>query len=345
MAQRILFIFYLLTLAVSGFSQNGLIHTHFDKTNIPPVPNYSKEATWAALPFKKDLADSTPIGLYDNQTNADVDVFFIYPTSYTNKPKDRYTWNADVNNATLNQKTSRTSILYQASIFNASCRVYAPYYRQAHYSVFLTNDSNDRKQALNLAYEDVKAAFEFYLKNYNNNRPIIIASHSQGTVHAVRLLQEFFINQPLQKKLVVAYILGMPVSAKMLPTILPCKDSLQTNCFNCWNTFENKYVPKFYSLGLNQAICTNPLSWKLDENYVDASYNKGAIIRPFSKIRPNCCDAKVNQGLLWVKKPNFPGSFFIRTHIYHAGDFNFYYLDIRENVATRIRVYLNKNVN
>ncbi len=41
--------------------------------------------------------------------------------------------------------------------------------------------------AFDLAYEDLKTAFENYLKHYNKGRPIIIASHSQGSLHALRL--------------------------------------------------------------------------------------------------------------------------------------------------------------
>jgi len=57
---------------------------------------------------------------------------------------------------------------------------------------------------LELAYQDVKTAFEYYLKNWNQDRPIIIASHSQGSVHAQRLLKEFFEDKPLAKQLVAA---------------------------------------------------------------------------------------------------------------------------------------------
>ncbi len=340
---RGLLLSFILSIAWSSIAQSYLIKTHFDGTNNPPVPNYAKPTSWAALPDKKDYADKAPSKLTDNQTDAQADVFFIYPTTYTDKPTDSYLWNADISNQKLNRKTEESSILYQASLFNGSCKIYAPYYRQAHYSVFLTPSLEDKKQALELAYEDVKAAFEYYLEHYNKNRPIVIASHSQGTVHAVRLLQEFFMNKSLQQKLVVAYLVGMPVPTDSLPTIMPCKDSAQTNCFTCWNTFRRDYIPTYYAYGLNHAVCTNPLSWKLDEGYVPVSKNKGAVIPPsYTKVRPQLCDAQVHQGLLWITKPKFPGSNTIRTSIYHAGDFSLFYMDVRENVALRINLFLMK---
>jgi hypothetical protein len=45
----------------------------------------------------------------------------------------------------------------------------------------------------------VKTAFLYYLQHYNNGRPIIIASHSQGATHGKRLLKEFFDGKELQK--------------------------------------------------------------------------------------------------------------------------------------------------
>ena len=339
-----IFIFYgLLFQACLAFTQSHFIKTPFDKSNIPPKPDYAKPNSWASLPDIIDAADSTPEGLSNRQTFANADVFFIYPTTYVDSPKDKYLWNADINNTSLNKQTQESTILYQASIFNGSCKVYAPYYRQAHYTAFTTNNKSDKKQALDIAYEDVRAAFEYYLQKYHNGRPIVIASHSQGTIHAVRLLQEFFMNKPLQQKLVVAYLVGMPVPTDSLTTIPPCKDSTQVNCFTCWNTFEKNYIPDYYSKGLIHSVCTNPVSWTLDETYIPSSQSKGAVVFPFAKVRPNLCDAQVNKGLLWTTKPKFPGSFLLRTAVYHSGDFNFYYMDIRENVNQRIHSYQNNN--
>ncbi|MEL4881666.1 DUF3089 domain-containing protein, partial [Shewanella algae] len=81
------------------------------------------------------------------------------------------------------------TILFQASIFNAAGRVFAPYYRQAHISSYYPIsqlDSIAAKASFDLAYSDIKKAFENFLQLWNEGRPIIIASHSQGTTHAKR---------------------------------------------------------------------------------------------------------------------------------------------------------------
>lgn len=316
------------------------LRTHFDEKNIPPAPAYADSTSWAALPWMHDAADSVPDGLTDNQANAPADVFYIHPTTYLQKPQDTYQWNADVGNQKINRGVDNSAILFQASLFNGTCKVYAPRYRQAHYYAFLTADSSDKKKALDVAYADVRAAFVYYLEHYNHNRPIIIAGHSQGTLHAVRLLREFFLNKPLSAQLVAAYLPGMPVPADSLRGIPPCRDSLQTMCFTCWNTFREKFIPRYYDKGLKYAVCTNPLTWTTEEAYAPASLNKGAVISPFRTVRVGVCDAQVHKGLLWVHKPDFPGSFFIRTPVYHRGDYNLFYMNVRENVALRVDEFL-----
>lgn len=137
--------------------------------------------------MKKDLGDSVPADLQANyKPDSLADVFFIHPTTLTDYNHAR--WNAEIDDAIINSKTDYSSILYQASVFNEKCRVFAPRYRQAHIRCFFMN-TPDTDSAFEIAYADVKAAFEFYLKIYNNYRPIIIASHSQGTKHAGRLLK------------------------------------------------------------------------------------------------------------------------------------------------------------
>jgi len=178
-------------------------------TGAASIPDYADIRYWAAHPWKKDPSDSISKGIKDEAIDTSVDVFFLHPTTLTDKESQGKIWNADINDAELNAKTDFSSILYQASVFNKSCRVFAPRYRQAHIYSFFSKDTVSSKAALDLAYQDIKTAFEYYLKFYNKGRPIIIASHSQGTFHAGRLLKEYFENQPLQKQLVLTYINGL----------------------------------------------------------------------------------------------------------------------------------------
>src|SRR6188474_2543106 len=157
-------------------------------------PDYSDLNYWAAHPLKWDPSDSVPKPLRKEKIDSLVDVFFLHPTIYTMDLKDS-SLNADIDDAYLNAKTDYSSILYQASVFNQHANIYAPRFREAHISAYFTNDTLASINAFATAYADIKTAFEYYLKNYNHGRPIIIASHSQGTTHALRLLKDYFDNK------------------------------------------------------------------------------------------------------------------------------------------------------
>lgn len=245
------------------------------------LPDYGDTNYWAASPFKNDPSDNIPKDLDDTIKDTLADVFFIYPTTYTDA-KMPMGWNADIDNEELNQKTDNSAILYQASVFNKYCRVFSPRYRQANLKAFFTNEKDSAENAFDTAYEDVRNAFEYYLKNYNHGRPIIIASHSQGTLHAGRLLKEFFENKPLQKQLVCAYIIGLPVFTNYFSTVKPCADSASTGCFITWRTFKEGYISPVVEKETQKAYVINPLTWTMDTTFAPAILNKGGILRNFN---------------------------------------------------------------
>ncbi len=336
---------------VLGFIFLESCAAHFPKKSFseetpPPAPDYSKSEHWAALPSKRDLSDSVPSpSLKSTPESQEVDVFFLHPTSYTGKDEQgEMHWNAAINDAKINETTDLGAILNQASIFNEVGRVYAPRYRQAHLqSYFVKKNPENGKQALDLAYQDVKAAFEYYLKNYNQGRPIIIASHSQGTTHAGRLMREFFDGKVLQNKLVVAYLIGMPVTKNYFKNIFPCENQNQTGCFCSWRTWQRGYYPAGHDLLTKEQhdniVVTNPLDWKTDGSYASSELNTGAVLRKFNKIYPKLVDAQASEGVLWIKKPRFAGSFLIRLRNYHVGDFNLFWMNVRQDAKRRVGLF------
>lgn len=301
--------------------------------SVPPLPDYGKKSCWAALPSEKDNADRTPDPkLMDMQADSPVDVFFVHPTLFFGKGKAG--WNATLEDEAENAKVDRSTILFQASAFNGAGKIYAPRYRQANYRSFFSEDSTSSRQALDLAYSDVKSAFEYYLKHYNQNRPIIIAGHSQGTIHAKRLLKEFFDDKPLGRRLVVAYLIGWPIQKEAFQQLKPCETPEQTGCFCTWRSFKYGHHPKDILLGDSIAV-TNPLTWKMDGNYADKTLNEGMIAKKFGPVLPKRADAHAVNGILWVHKPKFPGSFFFRRKNYHIADYNLFYMNIRSDAKRR----------
>lgn len=339
--RKAIYIIFFCSLIISCSQRriSGPISNQFN--SIDGLPDYSKLDYWASHPWKMDPADNIPDGIQNKNKDSLVDVFFMHPTTYTELAMSMG-WNADINNEALNKKTDGGTILYQASVFNKHSRIFAPRYRQANLKAFFTTNKEDADKAFDIAYADVKSAFEYYLQNHHSGKPIIIASHSQGTLHAGRLLKEFFENKPLQKKLVCAYIIGLPVFENYFKELKPCKDSTETGCYVSWRTFKEDYIPDFVLAEKEKAIVTNPLTWALDERHAPATLNKGGILKDFDKVIPGLVHAQANGNILWVNKPQFFGSVFLTMKNYHIADYNLFYTNIRENVSTRISHYLKK---
>lgn len=336
--------FFLIVVLIGVFNScsknNYSTRATYQFTSETGIPDYSVLNFWAAHPWKKDPGDSVPRPLQQNfKSDSLADVFFIHPTTLTDITDKR--WNADIDDAEINAKTDYSSILYQASVFNQSCRVFAPRYRQAHIRSFYTAGT-DTEKAFEIAYSDVKAAFVYYLKNLNKDRPIIIASHSQGTKHAGQLLKEFFENKPLYSKLICAYIIGMPVPDNYFTTLKPCTDSLATGCFVAWRTFKSGYEPAYVEKEKFNSVVINPLTWTNSTDPASSSLNKGGILKNFNKRVPNTVSTQIHNNILWSSKPNVPGKIFFNRKNYHIGDINLFYMNIRENALARINSYLLK---
>ena len=263
--------------------QSCLPSKKFVHAKHPEVPDYGNEDSWIALPWRFDAADCVPqeCPTPDIQDSAAIDVFYVYPTAYIIGTK----WNARIDSKHLLARIG-TITESQASAFNGCCKVYAPIYRQAVLKSFINKTSGPL--ALDLAYSDVKNAFEYYLKNWNNGRPFIIAGHSQGSKHLKQLVKELIDGKEIQKQFVAAYLIGMPVSEKAFEQIPLAQNASQTNCFISWNTFKYGTVlkdDKYFAGG----SCVNPLTWNADTCYAAASLNNGGAPLRLNHIDTALC--------------------------------------------------------
>lgn len=326
-------------------------HQAIDKKSIEPqigktgrLPQYENLKDWAAHPWKHDNSDSVPAGLPAEKRDSLADVFFIHPTSYTQDLKTS-NWNADIDDASINTETENRSILNQASVFNGSCRVFAPHYRQAHLKVFFMPKNPNSQKALDTAYTDVKTAFEYYLQHWNKGRPIVIASHSQGSVHAIRLMQEFFDGKPLQKQLVCAYIIGWSVNAGSFQSIPLAINAQSVGGFVTWRTYRDGFVEKDVERESEKSLCINPITWTTQQTLTNAAESKGAIVsKDFQKLYKGIVQARVDSqhGILWVTLPQLVQQKFSTLNNYHILDYNLFWMDIRVNVKQRLTTWFSK---
>jgi hypothetical protein len=299
---------------------------------------YSKDENWLAKPGKTSFADSISkplVGKFLKDTS--VDVFFIYPTIYTDKDKPNG-WFASVTDDAFIQKIQGSTLLFQASAFN-QYQLYIPLYRQVHLSAYFINDRALQIRLFDTAYADVRAAFEYYLQHFNRNKPFIIASHSQGATHAKRLLKELIDTTLLKNRLVAAYLIGMDVPVDLCKNLPPCAEPASTGCIISWRTYKEGFTPENILRETKPMIVTNPLTWSASVPSITRESNPGSILRNFNKLVPKVASATVAGNVLHTVKPHFKGSIFLRTKNYHIADINFYYLSIKQNVQQRVSAF------
>ncbi len=300
----------------------------------PKAPNYNEESNWAVLPtkYREDFRAFASQQIDTLQA----DVFYVYPTLITNKKDDR--WNVPILDEEQQEKVLGKAVLMQASAFATVGKVYVPFYRQAHIRSYRMMDTGGR-EAQDLAYSDVKKAFEVYLKKYNQGRPIFMVGHSQGTTHTLQLLKEFFDAKPLQKQLVAAYIPGIRVKPDGFKTIKPMNTPEETGGFVSWNTFKKGHYPKKDKRWYNGSVTTNPITW--DGAQKTALNQHKGFLYTNKKIYDKALKIEVTNGLIWSTNPKFPLRFFMSfLKNYHAGDINLFWLDIRDNAGLRLKTYL-----
>ena len=363
-ARRFLgFIFILTLLVVAGafaiyqWGGNVLLKSatpqgHFEATAAGGEPNYAESSNWIARP---DLAGDPSGWLPDEIATAagPAAVFYIHPTTYLERDR----WNAPLLLAGQSEFRTRLFAQSQASAFNGAGQVWAPRYRQAAYGAFLL-DSDDARAALNLAYSDIAAAFEEFLKQ-NPDGPIILAGHSQGALHLERLLRERIAGKPTAKRIVAAYVVGWPVSTTAdLPALgIPaCTATGQAGCILSWMSFGEPANPDLvlhsyeHSAGFagkdrsqTDMLCVNPLTGTKD-GAAPPSDNPGTLVPnadlTTASLVKGQVGARCSNGLLLLSGAIPPlGPFVLPGNNYHVYDYALFWQAIRDDADRRLKAW------
>lgn len=334
----------------------------FDISAAPPAPDYARLAAWLALPGTDGRERSTPSGLTPvSETGAPADVFFIHPT----RTSARDVWNAPWDASDADAPLNAPVLLAQLSVFNGCCRLYAPRYRQA------TLRGLGEQPVVDLAYSDVARAFRTFIAGHNDGRPFILASHSQGTAHAIRLVQAEILGTPLQDRLVAAYLIGGYVPSNFAEAGLPvCDAPRQTGCVVTWNagkigSLTARIVIRgktYWWRGAQRvddpapALCVNPLDWRAGDSAtpMPADANPGSLgfpqkpypttVTTLPPLDLHLTGARCHEGMLEVSLPDTAGPAYSDglTRLagsYHLNDFGLFYGALRSNAVDRVAAW------
>ena len=297
----------------------------------PDIVDYANEDNWAYFGIGEDK---------------DVDLFLICPTV---DMRDEYNMSMD------DEETKARfpgALNMERGIYEDSTRMYAPYYRQAAMKIFdLTEE--EREPYLALAYSDISAAFAWYLENENEGRPIILAGFSQGADMCLRLLEEYFGDESLYNQLVAVYAVGWSCTEEMVqkyPQIVPAQSADDIGTVICFDCEAPEVTETVVTPAGTRSYSINPLNWKTDGTVADKSENIGACFTSYSgeikREEINLCGCYIDEerGVLKVTDvtpadfppvlPIFPEG------AYHIYDYQFFYRNLQENVANRVKIYL-----
>jgi len=222
-------------------------------------------ASASVIPLAPDYNDSTMWYRVDGDAEGTgADVFYVVST-WEEDWKDadgRVSHYADVWNPTHREHMAM-EIEKVAKYMSPGNRFYAPYYRHTTIEAFMMQNEDSTRNRARLAMEDVCVAFDYFLAQRDNSRPLIIAGFSQGGMAVVQLLKH--MSDETYRQLAAAYVLGykvMPEDTVQTSHIRAAQGESDTGVTICYNTVKDvKYVNPVIAAS---CMGINPVNWCTD---------------------------------------------------------------------------------
>lgn len=219
--------------------------------HVPSAPNYSDDTMWRIV---------------QNDQGEGADVFFVVSTW-------EFDWftvdgvvshHADVWNP-LHRENMNIEISKIAEYMADGNNFYSPYYRHITLDSWATlNEDTINRRFHDVAFVDIKNAFDHFLTHFNQGRPFVLAGFSQGGKAVVELIK--IMPEAMRQRMVAAYVLGYKVSpgdVEQAPWLVAAQDSTDTGVVICYNSVSDvKYVQPVISAP--NVMCINPVNWCTD---------------------------------------------------------------------------------
>lgn len=267
-----------------------------------PPNDYSDEANWLCWPGRDDAcagdltativnADgTTQIQKFAADPNAPIDCFYVYPT-VSHDPGMVSTMKVEPEEVNV--------VRHQAARLRASCRLYAPMYRQytltalAYGMAHPTPPGEKRPPRPPVGYNDVRDAWNYYLAHENHGRGVVLVGHSQGSGMLIGLLGAEVVGKPAQARLVSAIIMGAPMSVAEgkdtggdVGTLRLCASSTQLGCVINYSSFRETSPPPdnaFFARAHGdapgmEAVCVNPANLPGEWGEAKAYFGPSSIL-------------------------------------------------------------------
>ncbi|MAK63618.1 MAG: hypothetical protein CMF75_02575 [Maricaulis sp.] len=311
----------------------------------PPGADYATAEAWYAR--GEFTADDEPA------------VFFVHPTTYSGGSN----WVGELDKASAVEAVEGSALPNYAAPFANSGVLFAPRYRQASLYT-LMNNREDSLLARQFAYRDVQAAFEAFLGQIGDDRPILMAGIGQGGFHVLGLLMDrVAVEDDLRERLIAAYVLETPVPLDLftgpLASIPPCETPDDVRCVMAYSYVQmgdeqriRIFTERMMTWTAPGALdfvdgrgllCVNPILGARTDEYASARLHRGAVaadgLPPDATPAPlsGQTGAQCADGLLFVEPPTAQAlqQGHRLAEEYRVPTFNLFYEDLRLDAARR----------
>lgn len=277
------------------------------------------------------------------------DVFYVYPTTYSGNEISGTVTDIGMRAGAQGAK------LRDASAYEETANLYMPYYRQLNATKVLVMSESELDGLMReFPAKDIIAAFTYYLENYNNNRPFILAGHSQGSNTLLYILEQLKSKPEVLSRMVAAYVIGFAVTPEYMAKNTHLKFAsgrTDTQVVISWNT-ESPGVTEKSPVSATNALVINPITWTTDETHAGAELSLGSRLQDANGLfekKEHFADAQVDKkrGAILCSTVN-PEDYKLDLPIFplgvlHGSDYPFYYYDLQQNVKDRAEAYRQAN--
>lgn len=296
--------------------------TFVENVYVPVAPDYDDPALWTVI--------------HDDVKESGADIFYI-PSTW------EYDWTTSdgriCHYADPSREEHRNDMSIEidgiADYMAEGNNFYSPFYRHISLNTWATlNEDTINRRYHDVAFNDVRRAFDHFIEKENSGRPFILAGFSQGGKSVVELLKT--MPGAIRKRMVAAYVMGYKVTLQDIaehPYIMGATDSIDTGVVICYNSVsEVKYIKPVVSSP--NVMCINPVNWRTDATPALLQDTINVTLSPGNNVL-------VVEGYDGSDLPNILG--ILNVGDYHGAEPWLYSECLRKNIRQRIREFRRKN--
>ena len=250
----------------------------FAEATPPAAPDYSLTASWAALPDREDLADVVPNGeVQDRQATAEVDVFFVQPTTFFGTAG----WNQsldDVDDQSTHRhvRPARPGIGLQQLLQGLRAALSAGDDLLFHGSLGQWHGGaatrvRRRATRVRLFPRALQPGAAVHPRLRTARARCTSARCSRSASPARHCATGSSPRTP------IGFGIDREEMAKAVPDVPVCESAEQIGCLVAWNAVGPQAMK---GTDTSRNICVNPLTWRADGTAAEASLNLGGVAYP-----------------------------------------------------------------